>query len=444
MTPRPLGWLGILRLGLLQTALGAILVLTTSTLNRVMVVEYAMPAAVPGLLVALHHACQALRPRWGYASDRGGRRTPWIVGGMAVLAAGGLLAAIATAWMATAPVAGLVLAVAAFVLIGLGVGAAGTNTLILLAERVEDERRAPAATIVWVMMIAGFIVTAALGGRALDPYSPERLIAVAAVVGLLAFLLSVVAVSGLEGSRRAGAAGAASSRSERDGGFSAMLRMVWCDPVARRFTLFIFASMLAYSAQDLILEPYAGIVFGMTPGETTRLGGLQNAGVLAGMVTVGLAGHLAGRRPGFVGAMMIAGCVASAAALAAIAESPALGLPIRPLVAALGFANGAFAVAAISMMMDLAGSGPQQSRGTRMGLWGAAQAIAFGAGGLAGTVAVDAVRWATGLTVTAYQAVFLAEAVMFLASALLALAIVARPSTDRTALGAGERITPAE
>lgn len=62
MTSRPLGWLGILRLGLLQTALGAILVLTTSTLNRVMVVEYAMPAAVPGLLVALHHACQALRP----------------------------------------------------------------------------------------------------------------------------------------------------------------------------------------------------------------------------------------------------------------------------------------------------------------------------------------------------------------------------------------------
>ena len=31
-------------------------------------------------------------------------------------------------------------------------------------------------------------------------------------------------------------------------------------------------------------------------------------------------------------------------------------------------------------------------------------------------MAVDAVRWATGLTVTAYQAVFLAEAVMFLAS----------------------------
>ena len=49
-------------------------------------------------------------------------------------------------------------------------------------------------------------------------------------------------------------------------------------------TIFIFVSMLAYSAQDLVLEPFAGTVFAMTPGESTRLGGLQNGGVLAGMV----------------------------------------------------------------------------------------------------------------------------------------------------------------
>ncbi len=41
---RSLGWLGIIRLGLVQTSLGAIVVLTTSTLNRVMVVELALPA----------------------------------------------------------------------------------------------------------------------------------------------------------------------------------------------------------------------------------------------------------------------------------------------------------------------------------------------------------------------------------------------------------------
>mgnify|MGYP006196416257 CR=1 FL=1 len=43
-------------------------------------------------------------------------------------------------------------------------------------------------------------------------------------------------------------------------------------------------AMFAYSAQDLILEPFAGIVFGMSPGASTRLAGLQNGGVLLGMV----------------------------------------------------------------------------------------------------------------------------------------------------------------
>ena len=43
-----LSWLQIVRLGLVQMALGAIVVLTTSTLNRLMVVELALPAVLPG------------------------------------------------------------------------------------------------------------------------------------------------------------------------------------------------------------------------------------------------------------------------------------------------------------------------------------------------------------------------------------------------------------
>ena len=84
MTQAQLSWLAIVRLGLVQSALGAIVVLTTSTLNRVMVVELAMPAMLPGILVGWHYAIQLLRPRWGFGSDRSGRRTPWIIAGMAV------------------------------------------------------------------------------------------------------------------------------------------------------------------------------------------------------------------------------------------------------------------------------------------------------------------------------------------------------------------------
>jgi hypothetical protein len=88
-----LSWFEIFRLGLVQTALGAIVVLTTSTINRVMVVEMAMPAMLPGALVGLHYALQILRPRWGHHSDVKGHRSPWILLGMAVLASGGWLQA---------------------------------------------------------------------------------------------------------------------------------------------------------------------------------------------------------------------------------------------------------------------------------------------------------------------------------------------------------------
>ncbi|MEM9057099.1 MAG: PucC family protein, partial [Pseudomonadota bacterium] len=148
-----LGWLGIARFGLVQASLGAIVVLTTSTLNRVMVVELALPALLPGVLVALHYAIQILRPRFGHGSDCGGARTPWIIGGMAVLALGGVLAAASTLVMAHSTVSGVLVATVAFLLIGMGVGASGTSLLVLLAATVSPARRAAAATITWVMMI---------------------------------------------------------------------------------------------------------------------------------------------------------------------------------------------------------------------------------------------------------------------------------------------------
>ena len=55
MVLSPLSWIGIIRIGLVQTALGAIVVLTTSTLNRIMVVEYGLVAMLPGALVGFHY-----------------------------------------------------------------------------------------------------------------------------------------------------------------------------------------------------------------------------------------------------------------------------------------------------------------------------------------------------------------------------------------------------
>lgn len=419
MTGRSLSWAGIVRLGLVQTALGAIVVLTTSTMNRVMVVELALPAMLPGSLVALHYAVQILRPRMGYGSDMGGRGTPWIVGGMAVLALGGIAAAVATAWMGTHVVAGIALAVVAFMLIGAGVGAAGTSLLVLLAKRVDQQRRPAAATIVWVMMIAGFVVTATLAGHFLDPFSPARLVAVTAAVAAAAFLLTLLAVHDLEGAAVAAPPAAAQTKPS----FREALTQVWAEPQAFRFTIFVFVSMLAYSAQDLILEPFAGSVFGLTPGESTQLAGVQHAGVLLGMIVVAVAGSAIGRRRlGSLRAWTIGGCVASAAALFSLTAAGIVGdgWPLRGSVFALGLANGVFAVAAIGSMMSLAGTGRHAREGVRMGLWGAAQAVAFGLGGFLGTVASDLARAVLQSPAIAYATVFAAEAILFLYSALLA------------------------
>ena len=92
----------------------------------------------------------------------------------------------------------------------------------------------------------------------------------------------------------------------------------------------------------------------------------------------------------------------------------------------LGFFNGMFAVAAIGSMMGLAGEGAGRSEGIRMGVWGAAQAVAFALGGFMGAVGVDIGRQllATG---DAFALVFALEAALFLASAVIALRLSVWP-----------------
>ncbi|MEY8838914.1 PucC family protein, partial [Cribrihabitans sp. XS_ASV171] len=223
----------MIRLGAVQMALGAIVVLTTSTLNRLMVVELALPAILPGLLVGLHYGIQITRPNWGFLSDTGGNRTRWILGGMAVLALGAFGATVGVVLFETAFALALMLSTFAYALIGLGVGAAGTSLLALLATATATHRRAAAATITWLMMIAGIALTAAGVGAMLDPYSPARLLVIVAVVALGALGLSALAVMGVE--RRV----SVPVRAPEATRFVEGLREVWAESDARNFTIFV-------------------------------------------------------------------------------------------------------------------------------------------------------------------------------------------------------------
>lgn len=425
-----LSWFAIVRLGLVQMALGAIVVLTTSTLNRLMVVELSLPTVLPGLLVGLHYGIQVTRPNWGFLSDRGGRRTRWIVGGMFALAAGALISAAAIPLFEASFLMGMLLSVLGYSLIGLGVGASGTSLLALLATATEKRRRPAAATITWLMMIFGIAVTAGTVGVFLDPYSHSLLLKIVAFVAGGAILMTVLAVWGVE-------RGLVVVHDSQPMRFREGLAEIWSETSARHFTVFVFLSMTAYFMQELILEPYAGLVFGFTPGQSTSLSGVQNGGVFLGMLAVGIVAT--GFGFGSLRNWVIVGCLGSATALTIIAVIGQMSVPLLvPSVFTLGIFNGIFAIAAIGSMMALAGRGRAAREGTRMGLWGAAQAIAAGFGGLLGAAAVDVFRQMIE-TPAAFGVVFVFEASLFVASAMLAQKIM---STE--AYVPGRAVVPGE
>lgn len=410
-----LSWVQIVRLGLVQLCIGAVVVLTTSTLNRLMVVELALPAMLSGALVALHSFVQITRPSWGFLSDAQGNRTRFIIGGMAVLSAGAALAS----WMVALGIAGhgvgLVGSVFAYVLIGMGAGASGTSLLALLASGCAPSRRAAAATITWLMMIFGIAVTSGVIGAMLDPYSSSRLMAIVGVVTVGAVVLTSLAIWGIE--RRVIPARLPDETPLRQG-----LAEVWAEKRTRVFTLFIFLSMTAFFLQELILEPYAGLVFAYSPGASTSLSGAQHGGMFIGMLAVGIA--VSGLKIGSLRAWVVGGCLGSAVMLAVIAALGQVRVDLlTPAVAVLGVFSGMFAIASIGAMMQLAGQGREGREGTRMGVWGASQAIAQGLGGFAGAALVDALRL-SGSTANAFGMVFALEALLFVAAGWMAWRII--------------------
>jgi BCD family chlorophyll transporter-like MFS transporter len=416
---RRLTWGQMARLGVVQAAIGAVVVLMTSTMNRVMIVELGLSASIPGLLVALHFGVQlALRPRMGFGSDVGGRRTPWILWGMGVLAVGGIGAALSVRLMRDDPTLGVLGAAVAFVVLGAGVSAAGTPLLALGAERSGPRQRAATAAVMWILMIVGFAVTAGTAGRLLDPFSYDRLVSVTAAVCAIAAVVAALAIRGIEGGRPGTVPFTTPVPESEERRFALALRSVWGEQSARTFALFVFVAMLAYSAQDLILEPFGGVAFGLTPGQTTQLSGTQHGGVLLGMILTAVVGS----RVGALRTWATLGCAASAASFALLAATP-LGATVttfKAVVFTLGFSNGVFAIGAIGSMMANTGGETGGRAGLRLGVYGAAQAVAYAIGGFAGAAALDVARALAGSPVSAYAAVFLGEGVLFAAAAVLA------------------------
>jgi BCD family chlorophyll transporter-like MFS transporter len=143
-----------------------------------------------------------------------------------------------------------------------------------MSKQVAPARRGPAATIIWVLMIFGIVFASTLAGKMLHPFSLPLLVAVTAKIAAGAFVIACIAVWGVETTQ--GVPGENPAAQTR---FIEALREVWAEPQARRFAIFVFLSMLAYSAQELVLEPFAGAVFALSPAAWRRDGGHVPGGV---------------------------------------------------------------------------------------------------------------------------------------------------------------------
>jgi BCD family chlorophyll transporter-like MFS transporter len=247
-----------IRMAAFPLGFGVGTVLVSGTLNRVMIVELGLPAALVGLFFAVTLLIAPVRVWLGYMSDAypiaGRRREPYIMLGTLVGAAGVLGATlIITNTAAAGPVlvAGTLLAFAAY---GMGSNLVSNTFEALLADTFEGDQRPRAVTIFKVVMFAGILGGAVVLGSLLEPFNRARFAAIVAGTMAGITLLSALAVVGQE--PRTYITRAASHEAAAVPFWAAMQAVFWANPQARRFFVLVVLAVLGTLAQDVLLEPY--------------------------------------------------------------------------------------------------------------------------------------------------------------------------------------------
>ena len=434
-----MNWFSIFRLGLVQLCIGSSVVIPLSTLNRLMKVELALPATIAGFLIALHYAVQLTRVNWGHLSDKSQNRSQWIVLGMLILGIGGILASASIPLIESRFSYGIILALLSYSLIGFGVGAAGTPLLALLATYSSKSQKGFAASITFLMMILGLAITGITVGTMLDPYSHQKLLKITSSLAIITIIISFLSLRNLERSLQNSSHALTPNTINSDVPIFEGIKKVWMEREARLFTIFIFISMGAFSMQDPILEPFAGEVFGFTVGESTKLDGFHKIGTLIGIISIVLClsklrigfGSLSivkNERLGSEKLWLITGCLFSALSLFIISllaltfTEPNL---LNSVVFIFGISNGVFTAGVLGTMLHLASRGSGDNKeGTRMGIWGAAQAYATMIAVFFSTLLVDILGLIMTSLPSVYGIVFLTAASFFIASAYLGSLII--------------------
>jgi MFS transporter, BCD family, chlorophyll transporter len=418
----------LLRLSLFQVSVGMAMALLVGTLNRVMIVELRVPAALVAIMVAMPVLYAPFRTLIGFRSDThrsalGWRRVPFIwmgtliqFGGLAVMPfallvlAGGGHAREWPLWVGQLG-AGL-----CFLAVGAGIHTSQTAGLALATDLAAPQSRPKVVGLMYVSLLAGTIASAMAYGVFLSDFSPGRLIQVIQATGLATIVLNCVAMWKQEtrNARRA-------HQPMEELSFGQAWSLYAAGPGARRRLAAIGLGTMGFAMQDVLLEPYGGQILGMSVGATTWLTAALAAG---GLVGFSHASRVLGR-----GAdpqrMSALGALAGGAAFAAVILAAWLdsGSLFAAGVILIGFGGGLFGHGTLTLTMNQA---PAQQTGLALGAWGAVQATAAGVAVALGGLLRDGIgalaeagMFGGGLAqpVTGYASVYVLEIV------LLALAV---------------------
>jgi MFS family permease len=298
---------------------------------------------------------------WGRASDRLGRRKPFLVGALAALAGVNLLASFATDWW---------MLLALRLVEGAAVGASGVASLALMGDILDgNPRRARLVGYYRMSASLAFAIAIAVAGFVAERLGFGVTYRIAAGIDLAAFLIALKLREPAERRTTAG----------RDLSFGSLLRgpLLPLLVIAASFGL-PFAAV--YSVWPIWIAESLGLgraVFG-------RLWGLAAFVEVPCMALAGYVTDRLGYRPTF-----IAGLTLFAGVFGLYLAAPAIAAPLGVatldvLVAAQvvrGFAYAAFTATALTMAIEVA---PADARGRASGLFGTAQSLAQIVGSYAG------------------------------------------------------------
>jgi BCD family chlorophyll transporter-like MFS transporter len=367
----------LLRLSLFQISVGMATVLLTGTLNRIMIVELAVPAWLVGLMVSLPVVFAPFRALIGHQSDTyrsvlGWKRVPYIwfgslmqFGGFAIMPFALLLLSGDT----TGPmIYGQLGAGLAFLLVGAGLNTTQTAGLALANDLAPEKVRPRVVALLFTMLLLGMVGSAVAYSFILKTFNAIRLIQLIQGVALLTLVLNGIALWKMEPRRRL-TGDSIAPKTE----FRAAWGRLGQLPGFGRLMLVVAFGTAAFNMQDILLEPFGGQVFGLPVGQTTMLMAVLAGGMLSGFMA---AEHLLHQDVPSLRVSAV-GLMTGIAAFVVVMASPFTDsvLVFRIGSFGVGIGAGLFAVGTLTATMGLA---DRTTSGLLLGTWGGVQATSAG------------------------------------------------------------------